>query len=566
MVRKSVEALGLEEQRGGLSRQDYERFLEQVRAFHGYPAPGVILGGFMVEEAKRAISEGVLYEAIAETSWCLPDAVQMLTPCTIGNGWLKVRNFGLYAVSLFDKHSGEGVRVWLDPARLEAFPEIRAWYLKEKPKKDQDTARLLEEIRLAWTSICGVRPITVRPEQMEKRSKGAIAICPLCGEAYPQVHGKLCRPCRGESPYLTGAASGENPTVGSAQPPSQPRLRLVPVNEAVGQRAVHDMTRIEPGEFKDAVFSRGQIITPGDVCRLQRMGRHHLYIEDEGTAPDQDWVHEDEAAVAFAEALAGPGAEPLPPPREGKVNVAATTDGLLLVDTDRLEAFNLIPEVMIATRRDGSLVKAGMRVAGTRAIPLYLHRQWFQKAMALLSQGPLVRVAEIKPARVGILVTGTEVYQGLIEDKFEPIITRKVLGLGSTVTRTILAPDRVEDIREGLRALVEAGSEIIVTTAGMSVDPDDVTRKALTEAGATDLIYGAPVLPGTMLLLGQLGPVRLIGVPACALFFTTTSLDLVLPRILAGVEITRSDLARFGHGGMCMECKTCTFPKCPFGH
>jgi formylmethanofuran dehydrogenase subunit E len=557
MVSKSATAR-TEENGAILSPEEYRKFLDEVRAFHGYPAPGVILGAFMVEEAKRHIPEGTLFEALAETAWCLPDAVQMLTPCTIGNGWLKVRNFGRYAVSLFDKHTGEGTRVWLDPARLGKYPELRVWYLKEKPKKEQDTERLLEEIRLAGTSVCGVAPVKVRAEQMEKRSKGAIAVCPLCGEAYPAVHGKVCRPCRGESPYEgdTGQPGAED----------RPRLRVVPVGEAVGRRIVHDMTQIEPGKTKDAVFTRGQIIAPGDICRLQRMGRHHLYVEDEDSAPAGEWVHEDEAALAFAQGLAGPGTEPLPPPREGKVNVAATRDGLLLVDKDRLEAFNLIPEVMIATRRDGSLVKAGMRVAGTRAIPLFLRRQWFARAIDLLAQGPLARVAEIRPARVGILVTGTEVAQGIIEDKFEPIVTGKVLGLGGSITRAIIAPDQVEEIKAGVAALLAAGSEIIVTTAGMSVDPDDVTRKALTEAGATDLIYGAPVLPGTMLLLGRVGPARLIGVPACALFFKTTSLDLVLPRVMADVPITRADLAKFGHGGMCMECKSCTFPKCPFGN
>jgi len=159
------------------------------------------------------------------------------------------------------------------------------------------------------------------------------------------------------------------------------------------------------------------------------------------------------------------------------------------------------------------------------------------------------------------------------------VITKKALALGASISRTIFVPDDAAQIRDGVRALMAAGSDIVITTAGMSVDPDDVTRRGLAEAGATNLLYGAPFLPGTMLLLGRiaregggggldpgLGDIRLIGVPACALFFQTTSLDLVLPRVLAGLETTRTDLARMGHGGMCMECKSCTFPKCPFGH
>ncbi|MDD5643396.1 MAG: trehalose-binding protein, partial [Syntrophales bacterium] len=99
-----------------------------------------------------------------------------------------------------------------------------------------------------------------------------------------------------------------------------------------------------------------------------------------------------------------------------------------------------------------------------------------------------------------------------------------------------------------------------------SVDPDDVTRQGLVDAGATDMLYGAPIIPGAMTLLARIGPVQVMGVPACALYFKTTSLDLLLPRLLAGLDITRRDLARMGHGAFCRNCKTCTFPqKCPFG-
>ena len=116
-----------------------------------------------------------------------------------------------------------------------------------------------------------------------------------------------------------------------------------------------------------------------------------------------------------------------------------------------------------------------------------------------------------------------------------------------------------------MRDLLDAGADFIVTTAGMSVDPDDLTRKGLTEAGLTDTLYGVPALPGTMTLIGRIGSAQIIGVPACALFFKTTVFDIILPRMLAGVPITRLDLAKIGNGGLCMECKVCTFPKCPFG-
>jgi formylmethanofuran dehydrogenase subunit E len=111
--------------------------------------------------------------------------------------------------------------------------------------------------------------------------------------------------------------------------------------------------------------------------------------------------------------------------------------------------------------------------------------------------------------------------------------------------------------------------DLLVTTGGMSVDPGDVTRPALVKAGLTDMLYGMPVLPGTMAMVGRIetqgGDMQVMGVPACALFFKNTVFDLILPRLLAGRRITRAELARLGEGGFCLGCSVCTFPKCSFG-
>lgn len=534
----------------------HDAFMEEARKFHGYPAPGLIIGGYMVEMARRALPEGILFDAISETAQCLPDAVQMLTPCTIGNGWLRIRNFGLYALSLFDKRTGEGVRVHIDSEKLERYPEIKAWFLKLKPKREQDTERLQQEIREAGTDLLTLRPVTVRPEALGHGGKGgSIVLCPLCGEYHPAAFGGICRSCQGESPYVLGPGLSF---------PGQPELRAVSVEEAVGKHALHDMTRIIPGESKGAEFIAGQELGAGDVCRLQQMGRNRVYVREE-TGDMQGWVHEDEAARAFGELMPGEGIEVEGPAREGKINFRTTRDGLLVVDTQRLEQFNLVPDVMCATRHTHGVVLAGTRVAGTRAIPLYISAINLAKATALLNGGPLFRVVPMRAAKVGILVTGTEVFQGIIKDKFAPIITQKASQLGCEIAGTVIAPDDAACITRGVHDLMAAGADLIVTTAGLSVDPDDLTRKGLLDAGLTEMLHGVPVLPGTMTLLGRIGGAQVIGVPACALFFKTTALDLLLPRLLAGVPVSRLDLARLGHGGLCMECRSCSFPKCPFG-
>jgi formylmethanofuran dehydrogenase subunit E len=339
----------------------------------------------------------------------------------------------------------------------------------------------------------------------------------------------------------------------------------VPVNEAVGKLFAHDMTKVEPGQSKEAVFRKGQQFEAGDLCRLQQMGRNHLYVERQDVG--EDWVHEDDCARDFANAMTGSGVSPAGAAHEGKVSLKADLDGLLRVNSDGLRAFNLSPGVMAASRCGWTMVKKGAEVAGTRAIPLYLKQRDYALAMQRLedTEYPLFSVLPLRKAKVGILITGDEVYSGKIEDRFEDVITKKVTALGSTVHKTIIVPDDRNRISESAQALLDAGCDILITTAGLSVDPDDVTRHGLLDAGARDLLYGAPLLPGTMTLVGRIGEARLLGIPACALFFKNTSLDLLLPRLLANVDITRDDLARMGEGGMCMGCANCTFPKCPFG-
>lgn len=98
----------------------FEEYLIMVESFHGSKSPGLVLGGIMVDYAKSEMPETALFDAISETLPCLPDAIQLLTPCTFGNGWLKVINLGRFALSLYEKHEGKGVRVFMDPQSWEA--------------------------------------------------------------------------------------------------------------------------------------------------------------------------------------------------------------------------------------------------------------------------------------------------------------------------------------------------------------------------------------------------------------------------------------------------------------
>jgi molybdenum cofactor synthesis domain-containing protein len=339
-------------------------------------------------------------------------------------------------------------------------------------------------------------------------------------------------------------------------------LKKIKLDDAVGTKLAHDLTEIRPGEFKGAAFHKGHEVCNEDLCRLQKMGKNHLYLID----LEDDEIHEDQASAVLAAALAGDGVVWKDEPREGKIKLLAGEDGLLTVNTAALAAFNMVDEVMCATLHNHTIVKKGEMVAATRAIPLIMKRAPIHRAAAIAQQnGAVLAIRPFRKAKVGLVVTGNEVYHGLIEDRFTPILSEKVKALESEVAGVAFAPDNAEKISEAIRSHLDRGCDLLMLSGGMSVDPDDVTRQGIRSAGAGEMHYGASALPGAMFLVAYVGDVPLLGVPACGLFHRITVLDLVLPRILAGEKIGKAQLAFLGHGGLCKDCEECSYPHCPFG-
>ncbi len=340
-------------------------------------------------------------------------------------------------------------------------------------------------------------------------------------------------------------------------------MKKIDVKNAIGIELAHDITEIRPGEFKGPAFRKGHTVCNDDICHLQKLGKNHLYLID----LEDDEIHENQAASLLAKRLAGRGIVWRDDPKEGKIGLHAAFDGLLSVDTAALAAFNMVDEVMCATLHSHTLVKKGELVAATRAIPLIMKRAPIERAAAIAAQhGGVVSVNSLRKAKAGLVITGGEVYQGLIEDKFAPILSAKITDLGSEVIEIVFAPDDVEMIIEAIRTLLDKGCDLLLLSGGMSVDPDDVTRTAIRRVGADEVYYGAAALPGAMFLTAYIGgEIPLIGVPACGLHHRITVLDLVLPRILSGEKVGKKELAFFGHGGLCKDCPECAYPLCPFG-
>ena len=338
-------------------------------------------------------------------------------------------------------------------------------------------------------------------------------------------------------------------------------MKLIRTEDAVGHVLCHDMTQIIPGSYKDARFRKGHIVTEEDIPVLLSMGKENLYVWEK----TEGMLHEDEAALRLRDLCINDHMH-CTDVKEGKVELVSDIDGLFEVDADRLYAVNDIGELMIATRHTNTAVHAGDKLAGMRVIPLVIEEGKLSRARLAAGDEPLLRVTPWKLKTAAVITTGSEVEKGLIQDKFTPVVIEKLAAFGIETVRNTLCGDDKERIREAIGKAHSDGIELICCTGGMSVDPDDRTPGAIAASGVKIVAYGAPTLPGAMFCLGYFEDGTVVtGLPGCVMYAKATIFDLVLPRIAAGVPLTRADLVRLGHGGLCLGCGTCRYPVCPFG-
>lgn len=339
------------------------------------------------------------------------------------------------------------------------------------------------------------------------------------------------------------------------------RIQTIKVEEAVGKVLSHDITKIVKGESKGASFKKGHIIKIEDIPELLKLGKENIYILD----LDQTDVHEDNAGIRLGNAVSGTGTT-WSGPKESRVNIYAEYEGLLKVNIPALEEINDLPDVILSTLPNNTVVKKGDLLAGTKVIPLVVPEQTVLTAENICRQaGWVVKVLPFQSLKFGVVITGNEVYKKRIRDGFGPVIKEKVEAYGSSVLGVDFAPDDVEVIASKINKMSDDGADIIIVTGGMSVDPDDVTPKAIRLTGANVEKYGSPALPGAMFMLAYLGDIPVMGVPACGMFFKITIVDLLLPRLLAGERVTRRDIVALANGGLCKACPECRYPNCTFG-
>lgn len=336
-------------------------------------------------------------------------------------------------------------------------------------------------------------------------------------------------------------------------------MKKISVENAVGMELCHDITEMKDG-FKGAAFRRGHIIREEDIPHLLNLGKKSVFIWEENAGE----IHEEDCARRMAAMASVQGAH-YTEPSEGKVLLLADERGMFRVNRELLRRINSIGDITITTLPDHYPVEKGARLASMRIVPLVTQEEQIIEAEEMCSGERLLELRPYRPRRIGVIITGSEVYSGRIKDKFEPVVRRKMENYPAEIVGITICDDQLDMIVDVAKTHLEKGADFLIFTGGMSVDPDDLTPSAIRKLGAEIVTHGVPAQPGNMTLVAYLGDVPILGVPGAAISLPTTIFDVLLPQVFSGDRITKEELIALGDGGLCQMCANCRWPNCSFG-
>ncbi len=336
-------------------------------------------------------------------------------------------------------------------------------------------------------------------------------------------------------------------------------MKKIRVQDAVGMELCHDITEMKDG-FKGVAFRRGHIIRQADIGHMLDIGKQTVFVWEEAAGE----IHEDDCARRMA-AMAPVAGAHYTEPSEGKVLLIADQRGLFRVNTRLQKRINSIGDITISTLPDHYPVEVGARLASMRIVPLVTQEQQILDAEAMCARETLLELLPYRPKKLGVIITGSEVFHGRIQDKFEAVVRAKMKQYPCEILGVTICDDDLEMIADAAEAHLDQGADFLIFTGGMSVDPDDLTSTAIRRLGADIVTHGVPAQPGNMTLVAYLKEIPILGVPGAAISLPTTIFDVLLPQIFAEQRITGEELINLGAGGLCQMCKSCHWPNCTFG-
>lgn len=338
-------------------------------------------------------------------------------------------------------------------------------------------------------------------------------------------------------------------------------MKEIKVENAVGMILCHDITEIVPEKFKGTAFRKGHVIKKEDIEKFLDLGKKNIFVWD----LKDGYIHENDAAYEMVKSTIGQGIN-YDEPKEGKINLIAAYKGILKINTELLYELNMLGDICFATIHGNKLVEKGQLLGGTRAIPLVIKKEIIEKFKKLSKEKfPLIEILPLEKTKVGVVITGSEIEDGRIEDKFYPVLEKKAQELNGEIIGKILTGDDPVRIKNAIMDFIDKGADLVEVSGGMSVDPDDKTPSAIKSCDGEVITYGTPVLPGAMFMLSYVKGIPVVGLPGCVMYSKRTIYDLVVPRLLAKEKLIKMDFIKLAHGGQCQNCESCIYPNCGFG-
>jgi len=320
---------------------------------------------------------------------------------------------------------------------------------------------------------------------------------------------------------------------------------MLKVEDAIGEVLLHDITKVDPDQgFKGRIFKKGHIIKQEDIQTLKKVGKDHIYVFEIG----DDKIHENDAAKILSNAVSGENTYTSKEPKEGKITIFSNTFGVCKIDVEKLFKFNSVGEPSMPTIYNNSIVKKGDKVAAVRIISLLSPKKDVEDAVKIAGEG-IIKIVPFTRKKAGLIITGNEVYHGRIKDKFYDKLKPKLAEFFCNIEEKIILPDDKIQIKDKIIEFAEK-FDLVVLTGGTSVDPDDVTYKAIFDAGVDNFIRGNPIQPGNMLTIGWIKDTPIAAVPAAALFYKKTAFDIWIGRFLIGDKISKKEVLKRAHGGL----------------
>jgi len=322
----------------------------------------------------------------------------------------------------------------------------------------------------------------------------------------------------------------------------------VPLLQAEGAIAAHSI------RLGDLVIKKGVVLTAQHVKGLAELAIDSVTI----ARLEADDTDENTAAARLAQALLGDNVM-AHGPATGRANLFATCDGLLQVDAARIDAMNMVDEALtVATLPRWRVVQRGEMIATVKIIPFAVPTALLERSFAAAGTASPVSVAAFRPLRVGLIVTSLPGLKPAVIRKTSDVLVKRLQTGQASLVSEVLVPHKSKDVAEAMASMGGDVDLLVLFGASAMTDRRDVLPMAIEQSGGTIIHFGMPVDPGNLLLLGRWTrpdgrTIPVIGAPGCARSPKENGFDWVLQRFMAGLDVTREDMMRMGHGGLLME-------------